>query len=78
MDFQSIVVYFLYSWGITAFGCILKIFFTGRFEFVSLLLYLTLGGLIVFYYDELNQAISPGNKMFLWLGGLFYTAGSLF
>ncbi len=65
-------------WGITALGSILKIFFTGKFEFVSLLLYLVMGWLIVFYFEELTQAISPGNKLFLWLGSLFYTVGSLF
>lgn len=65
-------------WGITVVGCVFKIFFTGRFEFLSLLLYLVMGWLIIFFYAELTQAISPENKLFFWLGGLFYTVGALF
>jgi hemolysin III len=71
-------IIFWIVWGITIMGCLLKIFFTGRFEILSLLLYLAMGWLIVFFYGELTQSISPENKLFFWLGGLFYTVGSLF
>ena len=65
-------------WGIAAFGVILKLFFTGRFEVFSTLLYLVMGWLIVFDFYTLSEAI--GSKGIIWLfsGGLFYTVGIIF
>ncbi|MEP5253431.1 MAG: hemolysin III family protein [Winogradskyella arenosi] len=65
-------------WGIAAFGVILKLFFTGRFEIFSTLLYLVMGWLIVF--DFSNLSIEMGSDGILWLfaGGLFYTVGIIF
>jgi hemolysin III len=65
-------------WGIAAFGVILKLFFTGRFEIFSTLLYLVMGWLIVFDFTNLSEAI--GSKGILWFfaGGLFYTVGIIF
>ena len=40
-------------WGIAVFGVILKLFFTGRFEIFSTLLYLVMGWLIVFDFTTL-------------------------
>ncbi|GAL69164.1 predicted membrane protein hemolysin III homolog [Jejuia pallidilutea] len=39
-------------WGIALFGVILKLFFTGRFEVFSTLLYLAMGWLIVFDFTN--------------------------
>jgi len=65
-------------WGIAAFGVILKLFFTGRFEVFSTLLYLVMGWLIVFDFANLSEVI--GSKGVLWLsaGGMFYTVGIIF
>ncbi|MFD1015210.1 PAQR family membrane homeostasis protein TrhA [Winogradskyella rapida] len=71
-------VLFYTVWGIAAFGVILKLFFTGRFEIFSTLLYLVMGWLIVF--DFSNLSIEMGSDGILWLfaGGLFYTVGIIF
>ena len=65
-------------WGIAGFGIVLKLFFTGRFEIFSTLLYLVMGWLIVF--DFTNTALFLGPKGVLWLfaGGLLYTVGIIF
>lgn len=65
-------------WGIAAFGVILKLFFTGRFEIFSTLLYLAMGWLIVFDFSTLNAAIGSSGILWLYAGGLFYTVGILF
>lgn len=69
---------FYIVWGIAAFGVILKLFFTGKFEVFSTLLYLIMGWLIAFDYSTL-EAIMPTNGLYLlWAGGLFYTLGIIF
>ncbi|WP_191859837.1 PAQR family membrane homeostasis protein TrhA [Hanstruepera ponticola] len=65
-------------WGIAAFGLILKIFFTGKFEFLSVLLYLAMGWLVVFDFTYLSESIGPNGVLLLFAGGLFYTLGIVF
>lgn len=65
-------------WGIATFGVVLKLFFTGRFEIFSTLLYLVMGWLIVFDFLNLSSAISDNGILFLFAGGLSYTVGILF
>ena len=65
-------------WGIAAFGVILKLFFTGRFEIFSTLLYLVMGWLIVFDFTNLSEAIGSKGVLWFFAGGLFYTVGIIF
>lgn len=65
-------------WAIAAFGVVLKLFFTGRFEIFSTLLYLVMGWLIVFDFSNLSLAIGSSGILFLFAGGLSYTVGILF
>ena len=65
-------------WGIAAVGTILKVFFTGRFEILSVLLYLAMGWLIVLDWDNLVAVSSAQGINLLMLGGGFYTVGILF
>jgi hemolysin III len=65
-------------WGIAAFGVVLKLFFTGKFELFSTLLYLVMGWLIVFDFYNLYTALGNSGILWLYAGGLFYTVGILF
>ena len=65
-------------WGIAAFGVVLKLFFTGRFEIFSTLLYLVMGWLIVFDFSNLSEHIGTNGVLLLFSGGLFYTLGIVF
>jgi hemolysin III len=65
-------------WGIAALGLVLKIFFTGRFEAMSLILYLAMGWLVVFDFTRLNEVIGSHGILFLFAGGLAYTGGIIF
>lgn len=65
-------------WGIAAFGVILKLFFTGKFEAFSTILYLVMGWLIVFDYSTLADRIHSNGLYLLFAGGLFYTLGIVF
>ncbi len=65
-------------WGIAAFGVFLKLFFTGRFEVFSTLLYLIMGWLIVFDFSVLAERMHTNGLLYLFAGGLFYTVGIVF
>ncbi len=69
---------FYIVWIIAGLGTVLKIFFTGRFEFVSLFLYLGMGWLIVFDFNNLLAHTTNFGLTFLFLGGMFYTLGIFF
>jgi hemolysin III len=65
-------------WGIAAFGVVLKLFFTGKFEIFSTLLYLVMGWLIVFDFSTLSEALGSDGILWLFAGGLSYTVGIIF
>lgn len=69
---------FYLVWGIALFGTVLKIFFTGRFEAFSLVLYGVMGWLIVIDLPYLLEHMSTTGLIYLSLGGAFYTIGILF
>lgn len=65
-------------WGIAAFGVILKLFFTGRFNTFSTLLYLVMGWLVVFDFSTLNTLMDHNGILLLFAGGIAYTVGIVF
>jgi len=65
-------------WCIAIAGTILKLFFTGKFEVLSLILYLFMGWLIVFDFQNLLSNTSKTGLYLLMLGGFFYTIGIFF
>jgi hemolysin III len=69
---------FYLIWGFALLGTVLKVFFTGRFEVFSLLLYLLMGWLIVFDIVNLIESSSSTALFLLFLGGAFYTGGIFF
>ena len=69
---------FYIVWGIAAFGVVLKLFFTGRFELFSTLLYLIMGWLIVFDFTNLSAKIDSNGILLFFAGGLSYTVGIIF
>lgn len=69
---------FYIVWAFALIGTILKIFFTGKFEVISLLLYLAMGWLIVLDFQNLLDNTSTLGTQLLFLGGAFYTLGIFF
>ena len=65
-------------WGIAALGTLMKLFYTGKYEFISLLLYLVMGWLIVLDLDNLLSNTTTIGLGTLFLGGAFYTLGIIF
>jgi hemolysin III len=65
-------------WGLAIAGTIFKAFFVKKFLFTSTLLYVVMGWLIVFVWDDLVAIIHPTSLILLIIGGLLYTVGAIF
>lgn len=75
-DFGMRLLYTL--WGLTAFGVVFKLFFTGRFEWLSIIIYIAMGWMLFSggtrFFDGMPTSV-------IWLiiaGGISYTAGVFF
>ena len=77
LDFSGITI-FLIVFILTIIGTILKVFFTGKIEKASLLLYLVMGWLIISDIGTLFSLIPVQAKILLAISGLSYTIGTLF
>lgn len=71
-------VLFGLQWGLALIGSILKVFFTGKFEVISLILYAIMGWMIVFQPDLLVSRLDSGAFWLLLTGGITYTIGIVF
>lgn len=65
-------------WGSVLVGTFFKIFYTGRFKTLSVVIYLTMGWLAVFFFNDLLEKLSFETLFWIGLGGLSYTLGVLF
>ena len=64
-------------WVMTFTGIILKLFFTGKFKIVSTAMYVLMGWLIVFYFQDLTASLHEKGVFYLILGGILYTIGAI-
>ena len=71
-------VIFYAVWGIALGGTVLKLFFTGKWEYFSLFLYLLMGWMIIFDIQNLIEQTSTLGLSLLFAGGTFYTVGIFF
>lgn len=65
-------------WCTTILGILMKAFYAGKKEIFSIVLYITLGWLVVLMIKPLYLLMSGQGFTFLVLGGLFYTLGTFF
>ena len=76
-DYSGINI-FLAVLTLSILGTLKKLFLTGKFEIISLLLYLAMGWLIVLDINSLFDLISSNAKLLLISGGISYTFGIIF
>ncbi len=65
-------------WTVAILGTLFKLFFTGKYEFVSIIVYITMGWLIIMDFSYLIDHVSSQTLWFLILGGGLYTLGTIF
>jgi len=65
-------------WGLTLIGIFLKVYFTGKFEILSTIVYLLMGWIMVVggrrFFDQLPVPV----LIFIWIGGGLYSIGVIF
>lgn len=65
-------------WTLALSGIVFKAFFVEKFKTISTILYIGLGWLIVIAVKPLLQAVTLRIFLFMLLGGIFYTLGTIF
>jgi hemolysin III len=70
-------VIFGITWGLALTGIILKLFFTGRYKFISTLMYVFMGWVIVFAIKPLINNLPLEGLLWLVAGGMAYTVGAI-
>jgi hemolysin III len=69
-------VIFCISWGLALTGIILKLFFTGKYNLMSTIMYVLMGWVIVFAIKPLINNLPLEGLLWLFAGGIFYTIGA--
>ena len=65
------------SWGLALIGIFLKLFFTGKYDLISTLMYVFMGWVIIFAIKPLINNLSSDGLFWLIAGGAAYTIGAI-
>lgn len=65
-------------WLIALAGIVMKLFYAGRFRFLSTAMYVAMGWLALFAAGPIARELHPSIIVWLVLGGITYTAGTYF
>ena len=76
-DYSGITI-FIVVLILSIIGTLKKLFFTGMYDFISLLLYLAMGWRLIFDINSLFSLIDFNAKLLLIFGGVSYTFGIIF
>ena len=68
---------FGFTWVFAMIGIVLKLFYTGRFDKLSTMMYVLMGWQIILVIKPLIDSFSPEGLKLLFAGGVFYTIGAL-
>ena len=71
-------IFFGIQWSMALIGIILKLFYTGKFKYISTLIYAVMGWIIVFKIGVLKAALPVPAYWLLASGGIAYTVGIFF
>lgn len=65
------------TWFFALIGIVLKLFFTGKFDKLSTIMYVLMGWQIVFVINPLLDNLPTEGLLWLFSGGVFYTLGAI-
>lgn len=68
---------FALVWVMALTGVILKLFYTGRYNTISTIMYVVMGWIIVFAVKPLLENLDPAGVLWLVAGGISYTIGAV-
>jgi hemolysin III len=72
------IIFLSVMWGMAALGTVFKLFFTGKFGYFSLAVYVFMGCMIVFIAKPVLQNVPSNLLWWIALGGISYLAGVFF
>jgi hemolysin III len=77
-DTHTAMIFLSVMWSLIVVGSVLKVFFTGRYDRLSTVIYLFLGWMVVFIIRPVRDNMPF--EIFMWIlaGGLAYTLGVIF
>lgn len=78
IDPGTATIFLLVMWALVLFGSFLKLFYTGRFKVLSVIVYLALGWMAVFIIQPLIQNLPAPIWFWIIASGLCYTLGVVF
>lgn len=64
-------------WGIALAGVVLKLFFTGRYDRLSTLMYVAMGWIIILAINPMMENLSTTGLFWISAGGIAYTLGAV-
>ncbi len=70
--------FFVIIWSIACAGTLYKLFFTQKYQLLSLLIYLAMGWLLLVDIQNFFQSVPRISFLFVLIGGLFYSGGTIF
>ena len=65
------------AWGLALTGIILKLFFTGKYNLISTLMYVVMGWIIIFAIKPIFNILPLEGFLWLVVGGMAYTIGAI-
>ena len=65
------------SWGLALTGIILKLFFTGKYNLISTVMYILMGWIIILAIKPLINNLPLEGLLLLFAGGISYTIGAI-
>jgi hemolysin III len=68
---------FLLAWGVALAGIVLKLFYTGRFDLLSTIMYVAMGWMVLLFLDDFMAVLSTSAMAWLAAGGIAYTLGAV-
>jgi len=71
-------VLFGLTWGVAILGVIFKLFFIGKYDRLSTIMYVLMGWMVIFAIKPLIENLSAQGLFWLAAGGVFYTVGAVF
>lgn len=68
---------FTIIWILAAVGIVMKVFWIGKFNILSTIIYIAMGWLIIFAMKRLMMLVPTAGIVLLFAGGIIYTAGAV-
>ncbi len=77
-DLKTSVIFLSIMWTVVALGSLMKIFFTGKYNILSVIIYLIMGWMALFIIKPIVTNMPPQVLYWLIAAGLAYTLGVVF